>query len=150
MEKKPFQIRIPQEEKKIFQDKAKSEGTSVAKMMRRASLFYSAFPTDFFKQIESISEQMGITATDIIVNICLNQVAADKAFLDVFGESRKSLMRAFQWKDGKMIRGDELLKNLHDEYKSIFEGVKSNLQDVASGRKPIVSRQEFQEIAQLF
>ena len=51
--------------------------TSTAKIMRKAALFYSAFPTEFFEQIEKISEEMGITATDIIVNICLNQVAAD-------------------------------------------------------------------------
>ena len=93
---------------------------------------------------------MGISFTDIIVNICLNQIAADSAFLEVFGQSRKSLMQAFKWTDGKMVRGDDLLKMLHAEYKSLFQNVKSDLREISQGKKPILSKEEFREVAPLF
>ncbi|MBC8457478.1 MAG: hypothetical protein H8D67_05720 [Deltaproteobacteria bacterium] len=129
--KKDKRINIVTDEvtKFLLEGRASVKGMSLSELLIEGGLLYGGFDQGFIEKFEKMSGEMGIKATILLQNFVINQVALTAQFEAVFGRSSKSLDRAFRWKDGKMMTGDELLEKLNKEYKEVFQEWKEKLID---------------------
>lgn len=89
---------------------------------------------------------MGLSVEKIIVHSVMDKVASQSAWIEVIKSVPKGVMRAFKWKDGKLVTGDELFETLRDEYREKFTELKNKLETAEDGKRLFLSEDEAFEL----
>ena len=113
----------------LLAGRAQEKNMTLTELLIEGGLLLGRFDDGFLQQFSKMAAEMGVKDTILLQNLVLNQISLARQFQAVFGRSSGSLNRAFRWKNGKMMTGDELLAELNREYSEIFEGWKTQLID---------------------
>ena len=146
MKKAAYSVRMDAAEKKRLESLAKDHGLSFTGLLTKGGGFYGSFPPEFLEQIENVSLEMGLSVETIIIHSVMDKVAAQSAWVEIFGSVPKGVMRPFKWKGGRLVTGDVLFETLCDEYREKFTKLKDNLEKAKDGKRLFLSEDEAFEL----
>jgi hypothetical protein len=136
--KKDQRINIVTDEvtKLLLEGRAAGKKMSLSELLVEGGLLYGDFDPGFIEEIKKVAAQMDVRASLLLQNLVINQIATSKAYLEVFGNPSKILDWIFQFRGGKMMTGDDLLKDLMTRHTQIFKRWAENLIKISGTGEP--------------
>jgi hypothetical protein len=149
-EKTRISLHIPVSEKEIVEWLAKSHGLTLSEAMRKGARLYVSFAPGFLETIAEHYRERGLQASVALQLSQQKRIAAERAWLKIFGTLPPGATREIKYEHGKLIRGDDLSKILEHEYTELFQSMKEKLMESQETGEPVsVSAEEFSEFAMM-
>jgi hypothetical protein len=143
-------LQIEENEKWWQEQTAKLHGLSYSALLRSGARLKGQFSPGFLDALKRNLEDVGITVAAFLELTVKDRLASQKAWLNVFGVPAPGIMRQFKWKDGKLIKGEELSQMLEAEYEELYQQLKGAMVEAIEEDKPFhVSTEQAQELMAL-
>ena len=111
--------------------------------VEQAVQFYSGFPNGFLRDVKIISDVWEVSIQHVICAILMQRTAFDFAWLQVFECQPPNFMNCIRYdKDGKLIEGPELLKELTAEAIDSLKELKEKTGRIQKTGQPAVISKE--------
>ena len=150
MKEARIDIRVGETEKWWLQKTAKLHGLTLTHLLKGGARLRGSFSPGFLDELERNLEDVGITVAAFLELTVQARLASQKAWLNVFGVPAPGIMRQIKFKDGKLVRGDELSQMLEAEYEELYQQLKASMVEAVEEDKPFhVSMEQAQELMAL-
>ena len=143
-------LRMDGDEKWWLEQTAKLHGETLSALMRGGARFKGGFSVGFLETLKRNLADTGLTLPAFIECSIQRLIASQKAWLNVFGSPAPGIMRQVKFKDGKLVRGDELSQMLEAEYEELYQQLKASMVEAVEEDKSFhVSMEQAQELMAL-
>ena len=117
-----------------LQKLAKHFGGNMTAAFEEICDFFFSLEPEFMLTLKGEADKIPLPVSLYIENMIVRQWATESAYRDVFGVTSPRYRTEFRFKEGQLVRGDDLFSELYDEAKQIFEVAKDKMD---SGEIPI-------------
>lgn len=134
---KAILTRLPEPEKKLVDETAREHGISTNRFIRKALRFYSGLPKELLEVMELEAKHRKLPAEHVFTAKIIQAYAVQRAWLDSMGKPPPSINKPFRFdENGELVWGTKLLKQLHAEYKQMFEGFRDKMNGQQIDQEP--------------
>lgn len=139
-------VRLPVELKAEVDAAARAAGISITALLQQALELRVDMPANFWEQIGKAAEVLRLTPGTIIINKLIKALAFEQAWLEVFVGYPPSANMEFRFDSQGLVRGDELVEQLFEEFKAHLEEARAKMVDLGGEQRVVLEYPEAEAV----